>query len=151
MELNPKKKPEPVYDDEYFKSNYNTKLSPADEFAYRKWVAEHSKKLGRDVSMDEYDYDMRGYWLSLPSGKSVDGGHAPDTYKKPNHPTFSIESVYHGTKAPWGGVFEGGVWGDKTYKPSKSMLQRTHNIERLKAYFKEREPGVLLEVDDESK
>jgi hypothetical protein len=40
-----------------------------------------------------YDYDLRGAFKAglTPDPKT---GHWPDTFKKPNHPTFSNESIY---------------------------------------------------------
>ena len=39
------------------------------------------------------DYDLRGAFKSGLT-KDIQSGHWPDTYKKPNHPTFSNQSIY---------------------------------------------------------
>lgn len=100
------------------------------------------------MSNDDIDYDLRGYWLN-GGYKEESSGHMPDTYKKPNHPTFSNESIYHGKPDPWGKKFDGGAWeGDDksgwTFKPTHYMLSRTHNLENMKRYMAENEKGVKL-------
>jgi hypothetical protein len=42
-------------------------------------------------------------------------GHWPDTYKKPNHPTFSVESQY----ATGADRAKAGHWDGDTYIPAK--------------------------------
>ena len=66
---------------------YNTKLSPDEEARFRVWKA---KNAPGDSGVD---YDLRGAFKAgvKPDPKT---GHWPDTYKKPNHPTFSVESKY---------------------------------------------------------
>jgi len=134
--------------EQYWKKNYNTELDEENEARFQKWVASQSKARGRDMSNEDIDYDLRGYWLS-GGYKAEASGHMPDTYKKPNHPTFSNESVYHGKIAPQGGKFDGGVWeGDEksgwTFKPTNHMLRNTHRLETLKRYMAENEKGVKL-------
>lgn len=47
-----------------------------------------------------YDYDLRGaYEAGLVPGEN---GHFSDLFKKPNHPTFSIESKYYKPGLPAG-------------------------------------------------
>ena len=124
-----------------YTDRYNTKLSDDDEAEYQKFAGEHKKKTGRDLSKDDYDYDTRGWWKS--GGATADNGHGPDTYKKPNHPTFSDESVYHGKDGS-----EGGKWSKKDgrdkFTPGKSNRQHW-KPDDLKRYFQEREPDVDLE------
>jgi hypothetical protein len=134
--------------DLYWKQNYNTKLSAENESRFKNWTAAQSKARGRDMSNDDIDYDLRGYWLN-GGHKSEAAGHMPDTYKKPNHPTFSNESIYHGKPDSRGGKFEGGKWegDDKTgwvFKPTRHMLSNTHNLENMKRYMAENEKGVKL-------
>lgn len=121
----------PAPDPYDFSSRYNTALSPAEEQQFQDWAAK-AGKLG-----DVYDYDLRGFWKS---GGSFDPttGHGGDTYKKPNHPTFSDQSQYHGTDG-----YQGGTWGRGTFTPS------AHNLEMmsppaLQRYFTEREPDTRL-------
>lgn len=66
---------------------YDTKLSPTEEEAFKAWKQKNAPK---DSGQD---YDLRG---AYKAGISADpkSHHWPDTYKKPNHPTFSVESKY---------------------------------------------------------
>ncbi len=66
---------------------YNTALSPDEERAYLAWKQQVAP---RDSGAD---YDFRGAYRA---GISADPktAHWPDTFKKPNHPTFSDESQY---------------------------------------------------------
>jgi len=131
--------------DEYFLNNFNTELTPEAEKRFQLWAQEVSQGLGKDILMDLYDYDLRGYFLDM--AERDEGGHGPDTYKKPNHPTFSNESKYHGSKNPLGGKWLGGKWGENTFKPSREMLKLTHTPQMLEEYFKKEEPGIKLILD----
>ncbi len=117
-----------------FTEQFNTKLSKQDEAEYQKWA----KGAGREK--DTYDYDMRGAWKEgVTAGEN---GHFPDTYKKPNHPTFSDESQYHGKDGN-----EGGTWGKAgerhTFKPGKTNLKH-FSPEELQDYFSKIEPDADL-------
>lgn len=68
---------------------YGTKLSQKEETSYQKWRAGLPKAL-----QYEGDYDLRGLYKSNPNAKPSANMHFPDTYKLPNHPTFSNESRY---------------------------------------------------------
>lgn len=63
------------------------------------------------------DYDLRG---AFKAGVVPDAdGHMPDTFKKPNHPTFSVESE-HVMEAPT----KAGYWrGDTFVKPAPDNLR----------------------------
>lgn len=97
---------------------FNTKMTPEKEGDYQLWLADQSKARGRDMSKDHYDYDMRGYF-NAGKGLNETEGHFPDTFKKPNHPTFSNESQYHGAPKPGGGRYLGGSWNGDTFIPPK--------------------------------
>lgn len=119
-----------------FTSQYNTPLSPADEFHYQQW----SKKNNRVG--DTRDYDMRGAW-SAGVGQAGNG-HFPDTYKKPNHPTFSNESQYSNDQTP------GGAWADMgndkwSFTPSEYNL-KTYGQDALQSYFNRAEPDSQLVI-----
>jgi hypothetical protein len=117
-----------------FSDRYNTKLTAAQEQQYQQWVADQSKAQGRDLSKDTYDYDLRGFWKS---GGSFDdeSGHGGDTYKKPNHPTFSDQSQYHGVDGYQGGTWGGGQNGQPfTFTPSTTNLQMM-SLPGLQRYF----------------
>lgn len=112
-----------------YSDKYNTPLSDEDEAKYQEW-AKANKREG-----DTYDYDMRGAWKE---GASQGGnGHFTDKYKKPNHPTFSDQSKYHGVDGEEGGKWEQN--GDKwRFTPGST---NKHDPEALKRYFKRAEPG----------
>jgi len=122
---------------EYFRKNFNTPLTANEEEQFQRWLADESQKRGRDISKDLYNYDVRGFWAN---SEGVDEtGHGTDRYKKPNHPTFSNESIYHGSPSPFGWPWEGGRWrsrGDAAeFIPSKRMLQTTHPRGYLERFF----------------
>ena len=135
--------------DKHFADNYNTALDDENEQRFRNWVAGESKRRGRDISQDAADYDLKGYWVNGGYKDKTGKGHMPDTYKKPNHPTFSDQSKYHGVASPWGEPFAGGQWAQdgSTYTPSATMLKYTHPLDFLQRYMQEREPGVRLNMD----
>jgi hypothetical protein len=66
---------------------YNTSLSADEEAQFQQWKQRYAPK---DSGAD---YDLRG---AFKAGLTPDPrtGHWPDTFKKPNHPTFSVESQY---------------------------------------------------------
>ena len=138
----------PAGDDTFYTDNYNTDLSPKAEEKFQAWLKEQSKAKGRDMSKDLMDYDLRGFWKAGAHAEEK-SGHGPDTYKKPNHPTFSDESKYSGMLAPHGGNYMGGKW-DKddenkdTFTPSEHMMANTHKADMLKKYMAEREPNTIL-------
>lgn len=68
-------------------SDLNTKLSPEEETKFQEWKSKYAPKDSGD------DYDLRG---AFKEGLTPDPvtGHWPDTYKKPNHPTFSDQSKF---------------------------------------------------------
>ena len=117
-----------------FTDRYNTKLSPKEEAQFKKW-AKKNKRLA-----DLYDYDLRGFWKE--GGEFADNGHGADTYKKPNHPTFSDQSRYHDPK-----MTPGGSWmesdGQVSFTPSAYNLQNM-SPQMLSDYFQKYEPGVTL-------
>jgi len=88
-----------------FKDKYNTLLSKDEMTKFKKWALEESKRQGRDIMMDIGAYDVQGFWKSGEWKNKDKGGHGTDKFKKPNHPTFSNESMYSGTDG-----YEGGIW-----------------------------------------
>jgi len=74
---------------------YNTQLSEEEEQQYQAWA----KQIGHE--RDVYDYDLRGAWKA--GAARAENGHFPDTFKKPNHHTFSEESQYADGKRNVGG------------------------------------------------
>lgn len=88
---------------------YDTPLTQDQQTAY-------SKKFSPE---DSTDYDMKGYFQDHPDADPhTDGTHYPDTYKKPNHPTFSDESQYNGVAGN-----QGGTWGTEDGKDTFTPRQ----------------------------
>jgi hypothetical protein len=141
--LNPPKLSE---QDEFFRAGFNTKLKPDEEQAFRAWALENK----RDPDMETIDYDLRGFWKN--GGAFAGNGHASDQYKKPNHPTFSVESMWHNTPNPSGGRYVGGVWLPPddiaqrrgAFAPSTEMLNTTHPRSWLEDYMKKYESDYDL-------
>lgn len=123
-----------------YSDQFNTPLSPADETRYQAWATQRSAVEGRDVSADTFDYDLRGAWKS--NAQEAANGHLPDTWKKPNHPTFSTQSQYNGVGGMTGGqwIQNGKEWA---YRPSATNLNM-HGPDGLREYFKQTEPASTL-------
>jgi hypothetical protein len=81
----------------------NTKLDPYKEKEFQEWKKAYAP---RDTGTD---YDLRGAFQSglKPDSKT---GHWPDTFKKPNHPTFSDESLFAVDYPDIAGHWEGDVF-----------------------------------------
>ena len=86
--------------------SFDTRLTPDEEVAFQAWKQQYAPNDSGE------DYDLRGAFKAglKPSPES---GHWPDTFKKPNHPTFSEESIY----APFG---KPGKWSGDQFLPWKA-------------------------------
>lgn len=82
---------------------YETQLSPQQEVQFQQWKKKYAP---HDSGAD---YDLRGAFQAglTPDPKT---GHWPDTYKKPNHPTFSNESIYAKDRPDLAGHWEGNTY-----------------------------------------
>ena len=123
--------------EEKYRKKFNTKLEPDLEKEYKNFTADESIRRGRDITMDEGAYDVRGAWKELgQSNAKFAPGHGTDRYKKPNHPTFSDESIYANKKNP------GGSWllKDTFIAPPTNEFRGG----RLKEYMSKYEPGINL-------
>jgi len=123
---------------------YNTPLGSEEEAAFRQWLAQLSAAKGYDASEDLRDYDLRGAWKY--GAQQAANGHLPDTYKKPNHPTFSTGSQYSNQQTA------GGAWSDLgndkwAFHASPFNLQMT-GAERLGRYFDRVERGNTLQTQN---
>lgn len=120
--------------------DYTTPLTPEEQAQYQAWAS-----AGKRVpANEEQDYDLPGYFKS---GGRLAEGHLPDTYKKPNHPTFSSESQYHGV-----GGAEGGSWmknpdGTFTFTAGRTNLEHW-GPQGLQKYFEKYEPGNKLVIPE---
>ena len=86
---------------------------------------------------------MQGAFLA--GVQSSSNGHLPDTFKKPNHPTFSIDSKYHNVDAKQGGWWLELPNGEWLFVPSETNWQQ--NGDFLEDYFKVAEPYGYLPND----
>jgi hypothetical protein len=86
---------------------FDTALSPSEEKAFAAWKKQYAP------NDSGADYDLRG---AFKAGLKPDptSGHWPDTFKKPNHPTFSDQSKY-AKDAPE----KAGTWNGETYIPAQ--------------------------------
>ena len=82
-----------------FDSNFNTILTPEQEKEIQKWKAIYAPHDSGE------DYDLRGAFYAGETNQQEKGEHGSDKWKKPNHPTFSDQSIY----APYG---KPGRWAD---------------------------------------
>lgn len=115
-------------------SQYNTQLKPEEQAAFQAWKQKYAPNDSGD------DYDLQGAFKAGVT-PDADRGHFPDTFKKPNHPTFSDESQYSGKN---GNV--GGHWNENgTFTPGATNL-RTHGVTGLQQYFDKNEPDTKLDI-----
>jgi len=113
--------------------NYDTRLDPEQEAIYQQWASAQGRL------NDTQDYDLRGAWVGggLPSS----GGHFPDKFKKPNHPTFSDESQYSTPESPGGRWVQDGRGGWVFWASPANLNYQTP--QGLLSYFKKVEPHAL--------
>ena len=97
------------------------------------------------VSTQSSDYDYEGFKAS--GQKQGANGHYPDTFKLPNHMTFSSESKYSKPGQ------EGGKWsqvdGKWHYAPSEWNLKQ-HTAAEMQDYFKKTEPDSVLDLPSDN-
>ena len=94
-----------------------------------------------DINADNYDYES---WQRANHGVTMaPGQHYPDTYKLPEHPTFSNESMYHGKNGAQGGQWDKNSDGAWTFTPGPTNLQN-YSRQQLQDYFQRVEPDSQL-------
>lgn len=91
------------------RQTYNTTLTPEEEQAFTQWKQQYAPNDSGE------DYDLRG---AFQAGLQPDPqtGHWPDTFKKPNHPTFSNQSRY----AVDSDAAKAGTWNGNTFVPPQT-------------------------------
>jgi len=121
-----------------FTAMLNTPLPAEKSGGYPNWL----QSLPEDMDRTGRNYDLQGAYLAGLS--TADNGHLPDTFKKPNHPTFSNESKYSGKDFGTGGQWSQNP--DKTWSFAVSPDQLKISDPRAIAdYFKNNEPtGTLI-------
>jgi len=80
-------------------ADYDTALTPDEEASFQQWKADNAP---HDSGAD---YDLRGAFKAGLSPAA--DGHWDDTFKKPNHPTFSIYSKYAKDRPELAGTWNG--------------------------------------------
>lgn len=87
------------------------------------------------------DYDLRAAYKAglQPQGQNM---HFPDTYKLPNHPTFSIESIYSGKDGKVGGQWKNESGVDIFYASPYNLT--AYPKDKLTEYFNKYEPKAKL-------
>jgi len=120
-----------------YSGQYNTPLTPIGEKLFQQQTGGNE---------DTRDYDLRGAWAQMGGGEFPEG-HLRDTFKKPNHPTFSTGSIYAGDGN------EAGVWtqlpsqlddaGTWTFLPGRTNRD-IYGTDNLGRYFRRVEPGNFL-------
>jgi|GEM_PF-2289579 len=116
-------------------NQFNTPLTPEQEQQFQAWATKANRL--RDLE----SYDMRGAWLAGHRGDTPNG-HFPDTYKKPNHTSFSSESQYSTPDNP-GGKWSKDAQGKWTFEPTAANY-RYRSRDELRQYFKQYEPDSRL-------
>jgi hypothetical protein len=99
----------------------------------------------RSMGDENYDYDMDAWRRANPGVQMGPGQHYPDTYKKPNHPTFSDQSMYHGQGGAEGGHWTSNPDGTWAFTPGRTNLEN-FSADQLRDYFQRVEPGNTLNL-----
>ena len=130
----------PKYSQADFSSKFNTSLTPDEEGRYQEWLKTEGRK------DDVYDYDTRGFWKEMSNGGLgvASNGHLSDKYKKPNHPTYSNESIYK-LDGYTPGYWSKNSNGSFVFHAPSDMEQAKKDW--LVQYFKENEQGNNLLFD----
>jgi hypothetical protein len=102
-------------------AKYETKLLPSEEPAFQAWKQKYAPN---DSGVD---YDLRG---AFKAGVTPDPatGHMPDTFKKPNHPTFSVESQYAKDRPDLAGYWQGNTYVAPKGKPPSTGAQLASTV-----------------------
>lgn len=111
--------------------SYNPYLAASDK-GFQQWYNTNTLegKSGIPFS-DKLDYDYYSYFRN---GNIYKGGHFPDTFKRPNHATFSDESIYSVPEN------KGGHWMGEKFIPAMQaggkppIYTQNPNDPRIKAY-----------------
>lgn len=106
---------------------YDTKLTPDEEADFQLWKKAYAP------NDSGADYDLRGAYKAGVTPDPNDG-HFPDTWKKPNHPTFSNESQYaKGADAAKAGHWEGDTFVPPPKNSTEAKKQLLESQDRRNA------------------
>lgn len=115
---------------------HDTFLGVAEEGLYQ----ERKKSLPKELQ-SEKDYDLRGAYKAGLLDNIEEGIHLPDTFKKPNHITFSKESKY----------YEDGMWAGEWTEDGDFMIPLATpktKLAKLKTYFAKHEPNAMIVINN---
>lgn len=115
---------------------HDTFLGVAEEGLYQ----ERKKSLPKALQSEE-DYDLRGAYKAGLLDNIEEGMHLPDTFKKPNHITFSKESKY----------YEDGMWAGEWTEAGDFMIPLATpkaKLAKLKEYFAKHEPNAMIVINN---
>lgn len=139
------------HDNKDFSKKYNTPLPKSKVGLFEQFLSRLEPE-----QRSSYDYDLQGAFLEGLDNNNPNG-HFSDKYKKPNHPTFSRESIYNGVIVPSDSTrlktARGGTWvnvdGRDMFVPSK-YNQEVYPADFLMEYFdkveKENNAGGLFSI-----
>lgn len=103
-------------------NQFNTPLSAQEKVSFEQWRSSLPKRL-----QSSYDYDLQGFFKENGPISFSGETHMPDTFKKPNHETFSIESKYSDS------THQGGKWigpnHDQYVPPISPVLDAVKRVE----------------------
>jgi hypothetical protein len=107
----------------------------ADE-AYQAWLKKYGVR-------ESNDYDT---YAAFKAGLTPsENGHLPDTFKLPNHITYSTESTASQKKgAAPAGRWEGSDKDGWTFYASPTNIKNAGGVKELQEYFRSHEKGVKL-------
>lgn len=129
--------PTPRPDAPDFTAQFNTQIPHHLSGSYQAWLG----TLPSGMDQTGKDYDLQGAYLA--GLNTADNGHLPDTFKKPNHPTFSDQSKYSGQGLGIGGTWTQAGDGSWQFQLSPDQLNMT-SAQALQNYFKTYEPDSRL-------
>lgn len=112
--------------------SYDTPLTPAQENAFLRWQSQLPSNL-----QATQDYDLHGAYLGAAA--QAGNGHLPDTWKKPNHMTFSDESQYSTPE------HQGGQWVGRDGKwifVASPWNMNQNGSATILDYFRQNEPAA---------
>lgn len=135
---------------EAIKKKRNQKKINLDPFA----TLEDFTKYLEDKGLLSNDYDYVKFYGDKPlfeewKNDTNPNKHFSDKYKKPNHITFSEESIYSTPQQP-GGKWYKDANGKTHFKPSDWQKQAI-SYEAYKNYFDRNEPDVILDYETTQK
>lgn len=113
---------------------YTTPLDIEEKPAFEAWKQKYAPQ---DTGED---YDFPG---AFKAGLTPDpqSGHWPDTFKKPNHPTFSVESQYAKDRPELAGH-----WNDDAYVPSGQVSDEDMARAQVAQQTAPREGGLMQTI-----